>query len=93
MRELSKKLEELNSEMTDHELVENTEPIVVSEYTDGIDELHITVKHENLDEMKEYINGYDYQIGILNINDMNIWKPEIEDEDKYKLKVGAAMRM
>lgn len=91
-KSVTERLEDLHSEMDNHELVEEIEGVEV-DATEGIDEIHITVTRENLDEVESEVEDFDWQLSVLYTDDLNDMKPEIEDDDEYKLVVGYAGRI
>lgn len=81
------KLESLYLEMEEHQLVEDLERSVVSESTEGIDEVHITVQYENLEKVESEIKTNYTELGVL-------FDEELETEDDtYKIVVGYAGRI
>lgn len=94
MSTISEKLEDLHSEMDNHELVEDSERVDdVVETVEGIDEVHITVVYENLEEVESEVNDFDWELVVLYREDLNMDKMKVEDDDEYKLVVGYAGRM
>jgi hypothetical protein len=90
---IDEKLESFYSDMEEHNLVEDVEREVVSDSTEGIDEVHVTVNYENLEKVKSEIKTDYRELGVLSKEDMNFDKLEKGDSDKYKLVVGYAGRI